>query len=82
MKKYELDARYDSRESFYHKAVVEEDKNGKTLYSYETKVCMLKGGKIKVLNVQSATTRRHIKEFLRQETGKTYSTKELRLMAA
>lgn len=81
MKKYELDARYDSRESFYHKAVVEEDKNGKTLYSYETKVCTLKGDKIKVLNVQSATTRRHIKEFLRQETGKTYSTKELRLMA-
>ena len=72
MKKYELLPIYDSRKSFYNKAIVEEESSIKKLYSYNTLVCILSNNDI-ILNdavdqslLFSNTTLRHIKEFLKQ----------------
>lgn len=55
----------DNHKSFYGKAKVFEDENGKTLYSYDTKILTItKEGKyIKFWNDWSATTGRHIAAF-------------------
>lgn len=72
MKKYELLPIYDSRKSFYNKAIIEEENENIKLYSYNTLVCTLFHNNI-VLNDKvdqsllfSNTTLRHIKEFLKQ----------------
>lgn len=58
---------YDARKSFYGKAVVIEKDGVKKLYSYDTLVAKIgKKGKAEVYNLQSQTTLRHIKEFLKQ----------------
>lgn len=58
-----LEPKYDSRKSFYGKADVE----GNKLYSYDTLVAEIVNGEPKVYNLQSATTLRHVKEFLKQK---------------
>lgn len=75
---YDLSPRYDSRNSFYGKASVEEKDDGtKILYSYGSKVAMIKDGKAilglgknrgyeYLLWAYSPTTLRHVKEFLKQ----------------
>ena len=66
---YYLKPEFDNAKSFYNKAVVGVDDNGnKQLFSYNTLVCELDGlnSVAKVYNVQSQTTIRHIKEFLKQ----------------
>lgn len=76
---YELSCIYDSRQSFYRKARVEEKENEdcsyieKTLISYSTVVARItyeinKGRKFEILNPLevSNTTIRHIREFMRQ----------------
>lgn len=65
---YELTARFDSRKSFYHKALVQVDGNVQTLLSYETPVAKIENGKLALLSAwdYSSTTRRHVKEFIRQ----------------
>lgn len=65
---YELTARYDSRKSFYHKALVTVDNGIHTLMSYETPVAKIENGKLSLLADwdYSHTTRRHVKEFARQ----------------
>lgn len=75
MKMYQLMPIYDSRKDFYHKAIVREMKNKSILYSYETRVCTIKGDKV-YLNKKvdkdllfSQTTLRHIKEFIAQQLG-------------
>ena len=72
MKKYELLPVYDSRKSFYNKAIIEEENENIKLYSYNTLVCTLSHNNI-ILNdtidqslLFSNTTLRHIKEFLKQ----------------
>lgn len=72
MKKYELLPIYDSKKSFYHKAIIEEENEDIKLYSYNTLVCTLSHNDI-ILNdnidqslLFSNTTLRHIKEFLKQ----------------
>ena len=75
-REYYLEPKYDSRKSFYGKAVVVEDLESNTisLYSYNTKVCeivMTKPDDFEVVifnvpRVFSKTTLRHIKEFLKQ----------------
>jgi len=72
MKKYELLPVYDSRKSFYKKAIIEEENENTKLYSYNTLVCTLSHNDI-ILNdnidqslLFSNTTLRHIKEFLKQ----------------
>ena len=73
MKEYYLKAKYDSRASFYNKALVKDNEKGTiSLYSYNTKVCEIEGGKYRLNGaidrelLFSQTTLRHIKEFLRQ----------------
>jgi len=66
---YELDARYDSRASFYSKARVEQEGNIKRLRSYNTIVAEIDTERetAKVFGTFSDTTLRHIKEFLKQD---------------
>jgi hypothetical protein len=62
-----LQARFDSRKDFYGKAVVENcDSGAIILTSYNTNVAYIKDGKAHVNGTYSATTLRHIKEFLLQ----------------
>ena len=64
---YELSARYDSRKSFYGKAMVIEHEDGtRELKSYGTIVSREKEGKVEHLGKWSATTSRHQKEFEKQ----------------
>ena len=65
---YELTPRYDSRKSFYKKALVIELDNGtKQLQSYDTIVGEIKNGEyFQLWNGKSQTTARHIKEFKKQ----------------
>lgn len=62
-----LEPRYDSRQSFYNKALVVNARDRTILYSYMTKVAEIDpNGKAVVYGTYSATTLRHIKEFLKQ----------------
>lgn len=75
---YTLDCKFDARKSFYGKATIEVDfdRNEKRLKSYGTlaAVVNMETGKTDVLNLQSSTTTRHVREFLLQE-GKEAGTK-------
>jgi hypothetical protein len=72
-----LEPRYDSRKSFYKKAKVRNE-NGKTiLQSYGTDVARIEEGKPKISGFYSATTTRHIKEFLKQGGFKAESKKQI-----
>ena len=62
----ELKAIYDSRQSFYGKAIVTSNNGVVSLLSYGTLVATIYDGHVKVYGTHSATTLRHIKEFLRQ----------------
>lgn len=80
---YELTAQYDARASFYGKAQVEiggASGEDKILYSYNTPICKRELGKgITLLNGWdcSATSLRHLKEFLLQEGYKVSSKKDI-----
>lgn len=81
----ELKTIYDNRKSFYNKATVTEDKNGKYLTSYNTVVARItdknNGYKIapyaEVYGTYSQTTLRHIKEFLKQNGFKAESKAQI-----
>lgn len=66
MKYTELTPIYDSRASFYGKAMVKTVGGELTLLSYNTKVATINSAGAVVYDIYSATTLRHIKEFLRQ----------------
>lgn len=78
---YGLEPQYDSRKSFYNKAQVDvNDENGvKTLMSYNTPVCRIANGKVELLPAwdYSATTLRHVKEFLQQNGFDVYSKSQM-----
>lgn len=76
---YSLDTQYDSRKSFYNKAKVDTgDKGDKNkLYSYDTLVAEVIDGKPVVYGTYSATTLRHIKEWLKQLGYKADSAKQI-----
>ena len=81
---YELTARFDSRKSFYGKAHIIETSQTITLQSYDTRILQYnkRTKKIKFLCRDawafSATTNRHINEFLKQFTNKqTLSKSEI-----
>ena len=61
-----LEAIYDSRNSFYGKAKVEVLENRINLYSYETLVAYIENGVAYITGDYTQTTLRHIKEFLLQ----------------
>lgn len=70
---------YDSAKSFYGKAKVIEVENDVFLMSYDTIVaCYNRGAKMaQVFDTYSATTLRHIKEFLKQSGFKAESKKQI-----
>ena len=61
-----LDARYDSRASFYKKAKIIKYNGALYLQSYSTIVAKIENGKAIVNGWYSQTTARHINEFLYQ----------------
>ena len=61
-----LQARYDSRASFYKKAKVLKYNGATYLQSYNTIVAKIENGKAIVNGWYSSTTARHINEFLYQ----------------
>lgn len=77
MTSYDLRTNYDTRQSFYGKARVEEENGILTLYSYNTKVAYIENGKAFVLGLWSGTTTRHIKEFLKQNGFKAENSKQI-----
>lgn len=75
---YNLQVRYDARNSFGGKAKVDE-KDGKiTLISYTTEVCVIENGKARVIGFFSKTTTRHIREFLKQNGFKAESVQQIK----
>ena len=75
----ELCPYYDSAQSFYGKAKVIEIENDVFLMSYDTIVAFYnRETKIaKVVDTYSATTLRHIKEFLKQSGFKAETKKQI-----
>lgn len=73
--KMELMPVYDTRKSFYRKAIIEKGK----LYSYDTLVASYEDGVISLHNTRlySATTLRHVKEFIKQLGFEAGSKKQL-----
>lgn len=65
IKIYELPC-FDNRATFYGKAFVIDDKDGKFLKSYDTVVCYLSNDGVfeKMWDDYSSTTMRHINSFL------------------
>lgn len=81
---FDLRPEHDSRKSFYDKAWVDVKPDGtQILYSYGTPVCRIESGKATLLHKgylgwnSSATTLRHVKEFLRQNNLEVGSLREL-----
>ena len=66
----ELKAKYDSRKSFYHKAIEIYHGLNISLVSYDTVICTIKkNGKLVMecdLSDMSVTTKRHFREFRKQ----------------
>ena len=79
MNRYELTARFDSRQGFCGKAIVVEDGGNKKLYSYNTLVAetFKNNSEAKVYNTQSQTTVRHVMEFLKQNGFRAESKKQI-----
>lgn len=78
--KTELKPIFDNHSSFYGKATVESDSsvpNLITLRSYGTIVAEITGSTPRVFDTYSATTLRHIKEFLKQNNFKAESKKQI-----
>lgn len=75
----ELCPYYDSAKSFYGKAKVIEIENDVFLMSYDTIVAFFnRDTKVaKVIDTYSATTLRHIKEFLKQSGFKAETKKQI-----
>lgn len=68
------------QKSFYGKAVVESDGDEKTLRSYGTAVCRIRGGEVSYgpKAACSMTTMKHVKAFVFRETGAKVTTEEIR----
>lgn len=72
-----IEPRYDSRKSFYGKARVRDENGRKVLTSYSTDVAYIENGKPTVKGMYSATTSRHIKEFLKQNGYKAENNAQI-----
>lgn len=72
---------HDAKKPFYGKALVESGGGTLTLYGYGAKAAETQGrGRIALCPDAdcSPTARRHVKELVRQQAGKSISTEELR----
>lgn len=75
--RYDLEARYDPARSFRGKAYILQTYDKKTLYSYDKAVATAIDGIIEVYEISSATTLRHVKEFIRQQGGKASTRQQI-----
>lgn len=78
---YSLRPEHERRQSYYGKAYVETDNHGtSTLYSYDTKVAEIKNDEVTLFSAwdQSATTLRHVKEFLKQHGFRAETMAQIR----
>lgn len=67
---FELQPQLDHAQSFYKKAYTLHNDDGSIqLKSYDTIVATFKAGNVTVNDTYSATTLRHIREFIYQTTG-------------
>lgn len=73
----ELKPIYNTAKSFYGKAMTKATATGVDLYSYGTKVASVTGGELVIYNLQSATTLKHIREFMKQQGFTPLSKAEL-----
>jgi hypothetical protein len=80
MTTYNLEPRFDSRKSFYGKAVVIEENGVKQLRSYNTIVAEIRNGEAEIFGTYSPTTLRHIKDFLYQNGFEVGTKRELEEM--
>ena len=77
IKKAELEAIYDSKQSFYEKAKVELEGNRIVLYSYGSYVAYIENDIAYITGDYTQTTFRHIKEFLLQNGFEAVSKKQM-----
>lgn len=68
---------YENRKSFYDKAIVETNGCVIRLYSYGTHVATSNNDAITIHGSYSATTWRHVREWVAQLTGERFSTAQL-----
>lgn len=67
LRREELEARFDSRQSFYGKALIKYADNGDIiLQSYSTDVAVIHADGTFEAGKYSQTTNRHIREFMKQ----------------
>lgn len=82
MKSYYLMPKHTAQKDFNHKAVVIDNENGTLqLKSYETIVAEIVKGDLRIHGWYSATTARHINEFLQQNGFETLTKSEMEDMA-
>ena len=78
---FELTPKFDSRKSFYGKALIRFEGDLKLLFSFDTPVAYIGPDRLPVmLNGwdYSQTTLRHVKEFLKQNDLKADSLEQMR----
>lgn len=73
----ELTPCIDSRASFYGKAFILREDDKIMLRSYNTIVACIENDEAKVLGHYSATTSRHVRDFLYQHGFKAENTKQI-----
>lgn len=79
MGKTDLQVKFGSQKSFYGKAQVLENGMGdKMLFSYDVLVAGVIEGEARVYNLKSATTLRHVKEFLLQNGFKAENKAQIK----
>ena len=70
---------YDSARSFYNKAYWATRDGDRVLYSYGVEVaCIQKDGTVRIENLFSTTTTRHVREFLLQSGFPAGSARQIR----
>ena len=72
-----LEARFDRRKSFYKKAKVIREDNIIKLQSYDTIVAEVSHHILNIYGGYSQTTKRHIREFVRQFTDLVLESKDI-----
>jgi hypothetical protein len=80
MEGVELEPVFDSRKSFYGKAVVIDCEGVRYLKSYDTIVAQIEGDEAEIFGTYSPTTLRHIKDFLHQNDFEIGTKKQLETM--
>ena len=76
----ELQPIYCRQKSFYGKAKIIRVKDTIKLKSYNTIIAEIKNGKLHINGFYSATSTKHLKEFLKQNGFKIETKKELEKM--